>query len=65
MGRGDRVHYGLDDCDDCWGEGETECPYCDDFEDEEGSAAVRPPCDYCKDTGLIKCTSCGGSGREH
>jgi hypothetical protein len=51
------VHYGLDDCEECFGEGVVPCPDCDP------SGVIY--CNTCDDHGVVPCSDCSGTGREN
>jgi hypothetical protein len=51
----------MEECEECQGHGEIDCPACDstglDPEDESVT------CEECSGVGSVECTECGGSGR--
>jgi hypothetical protein len=66
--------YAVSHCGQCDGEGETDCPYCDEGQETcqkcEGTGKVEcpicdgndPDCDECDGDGEVECPDCAGTG---
>lgn len=50
------IHYGLNDCGRCNGEGVVYCDYCDPDDH------WNDHCASCDDSGVVRCPNCGGTG---
>jgi hypothetical protein len=66
--------YAVHTCGQCQGDGETDCPYCDEGKENcstcEGTGEVDcpicdgndPDCEECEGTGKVECPDCEGTG---
>jgi len=66
--------YAVHTCSQCHGDGETDCPYCDEGKETcptcEGTGEVDcpicdgndPDCEECEGTGEVECPDCAGTG---